>query len=399
MLETAVGWSRERTAVAAHFAVLGLICATWGSSIDDMKLLLGLDERELGWLLFSGPVGCLISFAVAGAMSTWLGSRPGLALFTGLYIASAAGDVVCFLARAPIPFWCAATACLAATGNLFNISMNTKAGIVEREAGRTIMGSFHAVFSLMCLVASGVAVLASYLGIPPEWRLAGVLAVAVATHLAFFPWLPKKHDEAVKNKHGGLQFPDATLLALGLAALVVIGCEGAINNWVGVFYLDSLAAPPGQVKWGYCAVGATTALGRLLMDPLVNRFGADRVFRAYSLMVAIGLSTAVLSPFLGISALPLALTATAGFGVAGFGISALVPILYSRANKTTSMPAASALTFVSATGFLGSFMSSPVIGYIADRSNLSVALGVFAALILLCIFFKMDSGSATNMPR
>lgn len=50
-------------------------------------------------------------------------------------------------------------------------------------------------------------------------------------------------------------------------------------------------------------------------------------------------------------------------------------------------------------GFLGSFMSSPVIGYIADRSNLSVALGVFAALILLCIFFKMDSGSATNMPR
>lgn len=398
-METTWKWSRERTAVAAHFALLGLVCATWGSSIDDMKLLLGLDERELGWLLFSGPVGCLVSFAVAGAMSTRLGSRRSLALFTGLYIASAAGGVACFLARAPIPFWCAATACLAATGNLFNISMNTQAGIVEREVGRTIMGSFHAVFSLMCLVASGVAVFASYLGIPPEWRLAGVLAVAVAAHLAFLPWLPKKHDAAVKKERGRLRLPDATLLALGLAALVVIGCEGAINNWVGVFYHDSLGAPPGQVKWGYCAVGAATALGRLVMDPLVNRFGAGRVFRAYSLMVAIGLSAAVLSPFLGISALPLVLTATAGYGVAGFGISALVPILYSRANKTASMPAGSALTFVSAMGFVGSFMASPAIGCIAARSSLSVALGVFAALILLCIFLKMDSGSATNMPR
>ena len=56
-METTRTLSRERTAVAAHFALLGLVCATWGSSIDDAKLLLGLDERKLGWLLFSGPAG------------------------------------------------------------------------------------------------------------------------------------------------------------------------------------------------------------------------------------------------------------------------------------------------------------------------------------------------------
>ena len=60
-------WSSERVAVAAYFAVLGLVCATWASSIDDMKLLLGLNDAEQGWLLFSGPLGNLVSFKIGRA--------------------------------------------------------------------------------------------------------------------------------------------------------------------------------------------------------------------------------------------------------------------------------------------------------------------------------------------
>lgn len=36
-------WSRERIAVAAYFAVLGFVCSTWASSIDDLKVLLALN--------------------------------------------------------------------------------------------------------------------------------------------------------------------------------------------------------------------------------------------------------------------------------------------------------------------------------------------------------------------
>jgi hypothetical protein len=97
--------------------------------------------------------------------------------------------------------------------------------------------------------------------------------------------------------------------------------------------------------------------------------------------MTIGMAIALSSPFLGLSPLPLVLTATGGYGIAGFGISALVPILYSKANKTSSMPAASALTFVSAMGFAGSLLVSPTIGCLASATNPSVAIGVFAALI------------------
>ena len=99
--------------------VLGLVCATWASSIDDMKLLLGLNEAEQGWLLFSGPIGNLVSFTFASALVTRIGSRRSLMLATCVYFASALGIAACFICRAPVPLWCVAIASLGGTGNGF----------------------------------------------------------------------------------------------------------------------------------------------------------------------------------------------------------------------------------------------------------------------------------------
>ena len=383
-------WSAERIAVAAYFAVLGLVCATWASSIDDMKLLLGLNKAQQGWLLFSGPVGNLISFTFASALVTRIGGRRSLVLATSVYLVAALGVAACFWLRAPVPCWCVAIAALGGTGNLFNISVNTQGGIVERKAGRTIMNSFHAMFSVMCLVAGLLALLASSLRVPPCWRLLGVLAVAAVAHVAFLPLLPKDNDVAKKARGEGLRRPDMALFLLGLAALVIMGCEGSINDWVGVFYRDALAALDGRAKWGFCAVSATMAIGRLVTDGVINRFGDVRVLRAHCVLVAAGLGVALASPYTGLKDLPLHILATTGYAIAGYGISALAPILYSKANKTKSMPAASAVTFVGSMGFLGYFMGPPMIGQIAHATNLSVSLGIFAVLILACLFLRLE---------
>lgn len=383
-------WSRERVAVAAYFAVLGLVCATWASSIDDMKLLLGLNDAQQGWLLFSGPLGNLVSFTFASALVTRLGSRKSLVLATSVYLVSALGIAVCFLLRAPFWLWCIAIASLGGTGNLFNISVNTQGGIVERKAGRTIMNSFHAMFSVMCLVAGLLALAASSVGLPPGWRLVGVLAVAAVAHLAFLPSLPTDNDVAKKARGEGLRRPDMALFLLGLAALVIMGCEGSINDWVNVFYRESLAAPDSRVKWGFCAVSAAMTIGRVVTDRLINRFGAVRVLRLYCVFVAVGLGIALSSPYTALTGLPLHVLATAGYAIAGYGISALVPILYSKANRTKSMPAASALTFVGSMGFLGYFMGPPMIGHIAHATSLSLSLGIFAVLILACLFLRLE---------
>lgn len=383
-------WNGERIAVAAYFAVLGFICATWVSSIDDMKMLLGLDEAQQGWLLFSGPLGNLVSFTFASALVTRFGSRRSLVISSSLYMLAALGMAACFRLRAPVPLWCLAIATLGATGNVFNISVNTQGGIVERKSGRTIMNSLHAMFSAMCLAGGLLAFAAASLGVPVEARFGVVLATALAAHLVFFSRLPKESDVAKKRKGEGFRRPDAALFMIGLAALVIMGCEGSINDWVGVFYRDALGAVDGRVKWGFCAVSAAMTLGRLVTDGFVNRFGAAAVMRVHCVLVAAGLAIALTSPCTGFSGLSLHLLATAGYAIAGYGISALVPILYSKANRTKSMPAASALTFVGSMGFLGYFMGPPMIGHVAHATSLSLALGIFGVLILLCLFFRYE---------
>ena len=384
-------WSRERIAVAAYFGVLGLVCSTWASSIDDMKMLLGLNDAQQGWLLFSGPIGNLISFTFASALVTRIGSRRSLLLSVSVYIVSALAVAACFLTRAHVALWCVAIAALGGTGTVFNISVNTQGGIVERKAGRTIMNSFHAMFSVMCLVAGLLALAASSLGLPPGWRMMGVLVVAVVAHLAFLPCLPRESDVAKKAKGEGLRRPDMALFLLGVAALVIMGCEGSIHDWVGVFYRDALAAMDGRVKWGFCAVTATMTAGRLVTDRFINRYGDVKVLRVHCVMVAVGLAIALSSPYSGFSGLPLHIMATIGYAIAGYGISPLAPILYSKANKAKAMPAASAVTFVGSMGFLGYFMGPPMIGHIAHATSLSLSLGVFAVLILLCLFLRLDN--------
>lgn len=383
-------WSRERMSVSAYFAILGLVCATWGSSIDDMKMLLGLTDSQQGWILLSGPVGHLVSFTFASTIVTRLGSRRCLVLAVCAYLFAALCMAACFFFRAPVPFWCAAIAALGGTGNIVNISVNTQGGIVERRAGRTIMNSFHAMFSLLCLAGGLLALFTAAWRVPVECRFLAVIAAALVAHLAFLPGLPRESDVLKKKKGEGLRRPDMPLFLIGVAALVVMGCEGSISDWVGVFYRDSLNAAGGRAKWGFCAVAAMMTLGRFVTDRFVNRYGGVRVFRVHSVLVAAGLAIALLSPFSGLSDLPLHVLATAGYAVAGYGISALVPILYSKANRTRSMPAGSAITFVGSMGFLGYFVWPPMIGHVADATNLSLSLGIFAVLILVCLFLRID---------
>ena len=354
-----------------------------------MKLLLGLDDAEQGWLLFSGPIGSLVSLVFASSLVTRIGSRRSLVAAVSVYLCAALGMTACFFWRAPVPFWCVAIASLGCAGTIFNISVNTQGGIVERKAGRTIMNSFHAMFSLLCLAGGLLALFAAAAGIPVEHRFFGVLVFAAVVHVAFFRCLPKENDVAMKEKGEGFRRPDMPLVLIGLAALVIMGCESAVNGWVGVFYRETLVAPVSRVKWGFCAVCAMMTVGRFVTDGFVNRFGGARILRIYCVFVSVGLAVALASPFTGFSGLSLHVLATVGYAIAGFGISALVPILYSKANRTRSMPAASAITFVGSMGFLGCFMGPPMIGHIAEATSLSLALGIFAVLILTCLFLRL----------
>ncbi|MGN0854832.1 MAG: MFS transporter [Kiritimatiellia bacterium] len=384
-------WSRPRFAVCAYFAILGLVCSAWTSSIDDLKALLDLSDECLGLLLMAGPVGNLASFFFASDLINRLGSRRAVRLVSPLYLTAASLLALCFVFKAPLAFWCLGLALFGATGNLLNIGINTQAGIVERACGRNIMSSFHASFSLFVLAGGLMAFLCTLASVPVHYRIFAVLGLAVLMHLLASGSLPHESKGACAAAvRGGFRRPDRSLLLLGLAAIVIMGCEGAVNEWVNVFYHKSLTPDFEHFrKVGFCAFAIAMFFGRAVGNSLLDRFSTTGVFRFYIAVTGLGLGLSLLSPFAGRSASGFLVTATLGFTLAGFGISGLVPILYSRANRTKAMSPASALTFVGSMGFLGYFFGPPLIGLLSQRTNLSIALAPFAILIVACLFLRL----------
>ncbi|HEY9197458.1 MAG TPA: MFS transporter, partial [Mucilaginibacter sp.] len=77
---------------------------------------------------------------------------------------------------------------------------------------------------------------------------------------------------------------------------------------------------------------------------------------------------------------PYVYTAIAGFLLVGFGVSSVVPMVYSAAGKSKTMQPGVALAAVSTIGFLGFFVGPPVIGFIAGIATLR---GSFVLIALM----------------
>ncbi|UOQ70995.1 hypothetical protein MUN79_20310 [Hymenobacter cellulosilyticus] len=94
------------------------------------------------------------------------------------------------------------------------------------------------------------------------------------------------------------------------------------------------------------------------------------------MLTAAGLLLAVLLP-----ALP---TAVLGFLLVGFGVSSVVPLVYSAAGKASTMSPGVALAAVSTVGFLGFLIGPPLIGLVAGAASLRISFSIIAVMGL-CI--------------
>ena len=143
-------------------------------------------------------------------------------------------------------------------------------------------------------------------------------------------------------------------------------------DWSGVYFKKVIQADKDWVGAGYTAFMSTMAAGRFGADWLAHRLGPKRVIQLSGLLTATGLSIAVAWPTLP--------TALLGFLLVGFGTSAVVPLVYSAAGKSTHMSAGMALASVSTIGFLGFLLGPPVIGLVAGSTSLRVSFALIAVM-------------------
>ncbi len=257
-------------------------------------------------------------------------------------------------------------------GNLTNIAVNTQAVGVERlYKPKPIMASFHGLWSLAGFVAAAIGSLMIGHAVPPGLHFLFIAAFILAG-LAVSAGATVRADAGVDPNQPLFVKPDRELLGLGALAFCALICEGAMFDWSGVYFKKVVLADKNWVGAGYTAFMSTMALGRFGADWLAHRLGARRVIQLSGLATAMGLAVAV--------ALPTLPTALLGFLLVGFGTSAVVPLVYSAAGRSTHMSAGMALAAVSTIGFAGFLLGPPFIGFVAGASSLRVSFGLIAVM-------------------
>ncbi|WP_281636967.1 MFS transporter [Flavobacterium marginilacus] len=367
---------RIRMAVSMFYFAMGLCFATWASRIPTIKSTLHLSDGQLGTILFALPVGQLTMMYFSGKLVTRFGSHRILPFAISMYAVSLTNLGLAQNA------WQLALALYAfgIFGNLTNISVNTQGIYTEGLFKRTIMSSFHGMWSLAGFTGAlvGLGMLALQLSTYTHF-----LIVAFTAFLLIglnFKLLIKAKETVKAEKKKGFRKPDKTLILLGVIGFCSMASEGIMFDWSGVFFKDIVKAPGALIILGYTSFMIMMASGRFFGDKLINKYGRKKVMQISGIMISSGFFTAVAFPYIIPSML--------AFMVIGLGVSTVVPTLYSIAGKHPTIPTGEALTTVSSVSFLGFLMGPPVIGHIAELSSLRFSfafIGIFGFLIAFMV--------------
>lgn len=356
-----------RIAVSVFFFIAGFTFATWASRIPDIKEKLQLSDAGLGTVLFALPVGQIVSLPLSGWLTSRFGSRPILIAAALLYpltllLLSVAGTTwMLVMALFLFGLW----------ANLVNIAMNTQAVEVETLYGRSIMASFHGLWSLAGFSGAAIGSFFVSSGLSPLIHFSIICVITTVLVFAFYKnTLP--NDAPAKSSQPIFVRPDSRILTLGLIAFCCMLCEGAMADWSGVYFQKIVQTPAAYTTLGYVAFMGTMATGRFLGDWLITKFGVKTMLQLSGILIAGGLLIAILLPSL--------VAATTGFLLVGFGVSCVVPMVYGLAGKSTTMSPGMALTAVSTISFLGFLVGPPLIGLIAQATNLRWSFAVIALL-------------------
>jgi MFS family permease len=357
----------NRIAVSCFFFLAGFCFSSWCSRIPNIQAKLQLDTAALGGVLLGLPAGSLVSLPLAGWLVAKFGSRPVAPIAALLYAATlpALGLVTAA--------W-QLVACLfvfGIGGNLLNISMNTQAIGTETLYGRTIMASYHGLWSLAGFSGASLGTLFIGLGWLPYQQfllISGlvILLVALLSRRLVPADAPRPANQPIFAR------PDRSLVSLGAIAFCSMICEGAMFDWSNVYWQHVVVPPKALAGLGLTAFMCTMALGRFVGDWLSTRWGVRRMLQCSGLLTAGGLLTAILFPGL--------FPVLAGFLLVGAGVSSVVPLVYSAAGRSRVLSPGVALAAVSTIGYLGFLFGPPVIGFIGQAFGLRVSLGIIAVL-------------------
>ncbi|HET7542360.1 MAG TPA: MFS transporter [Polyangiaceae bacterium] len=357
---------RARIAVSLLFLVDGAGFGTWAALLASLQRRLALDEARLSVALGVLVVGALLGMPLAGWANERFGSRAVLRVLAPAFCVALVGPALAPTYALLLLF----AFVFGALKGAFDVTINAQAIVVQAAMGRSILSSLHALWSLGGLGLAALSSAALQRGLAAshltELVALGLLVVAGAATRGLLD-----SPSSPAPKRGGAIEPIA--LRLGALAFLALFAEGTLMDWSAVFASRVLGVSEAVAPIAYGVFSGTMAVGRLLGDRAIEAVGAKQALRAGAALTALGL-TLVASAV----SWPLNLVGT---GLAGLGLSNLVPVLFGATARLGSA-SARAIAAVSTIGYLGFLAGPPTIGGIAHSVGLPAAFLLVAVLAL-----------------
>jgi MFS family permease len=274
---------RARVAVALLFLTNGAVFANLLPRYPQIKADLGLSNAALGTAIAAFPLGALIAGLTAGSLiHRFRSSRVGV-------IGTLLTAVTILAAGLAANWWMLAAALFVggALDALVDVAQNAHGLRVQRRYGRSILNSFHALWSIGAVLGGLMGSAAAGLDLPPALHLSvsGVLFCLVALGCYRFmlpgPEAAERDSTAPEGRpRPRLRAPAGTvvvLLAFGLIACCGTVTEDAGASWGALYLSGTLGSAAAVAGLAFVALQGMQFIGRLLGDRLVDRFGQRAV--------------------------------------------------------------------------------------------------------------------------
>lgn len=396
---------RARVGVSLIFFTNGIVLGGFAPRVPEIRANLGISYGTLGAAMAMWSIGAL----ALGLFAAALMRRYGSARVATLAMLASAAAMLAAGAASHVWVFAAALFVVGVTDAWVDVAQNAHGLQVQKLYRRSILNSFHALWSIGAVTGGLIGGLFAGLGWAVPWQFTLSLGIVIVVNLVAYPLLLKKDvatpadvDEAAAEsavpQHTPLtKIPVRTWAVLVALTVIAIGggwAEDAASTWSASYMQDQLLAGAGLAAFAFIAMQGCQFIGRLLGDGMVDRWGQRAVARAGGALVAVGMGLAL--------AFPSPWGTIVGFGAAGFGVATLIPGAMHAADEIPGLREGTGLTILSWLLRLAFLLSPPVVGAIADATSLRAGLTlvpIFGVLIVALAGVMAPRKTAGAAPR
>jgi MFS family permease len=375
--------ARWRWVITAAFGLGGVTISTWGPRLPAIKADLGVGTATLGLLLAGGTVGSILGLLGSTPLLHRLGSRRAVGGAI-LLIAAALSVMGLALIVGSVPLIAIAFVITGTGIGTLDVLINVEGAAVERAAGRTLMPSMHAAWSIGAAVGSGIGAGCAALGVSPAAQFIGEAVLIAAAALAVARGIPRgEHapagqDAPRRDRGAALRqwlrgWLNWRLLLIGVVLLGVELGEGSANSWLTLAVRNNHGQTAAVAALFFTAFATSEGLTRIFAGPVVDRLGRVRTIQFTTVLGVIGIVAFILAGNRWIVLLGVVLWAV--------GVSMGFPLGMSAAAESGPDPVAQ-LSVVASIGYFANLAGPPVIGALAQSAGLLNSLWLIAALFV-----------------